>query len=78
MLKRADMVDLWNEMHCRHAYNHKRNSIMADFCETWMLKAKETYYKVGEPIMNDEAYDMLERNLMILRPDSKILQKVGY
>lgn len=53
------------------------NNIMANYCENLIVRAKEAYYKTQDPIMSDLAYDRIERNLKILRPDSKMLEKVG-
>lgn len=77
-------LDEWNRIHCSIvAENPKpsaeeRNSRMADYCEKMILKAKETYYNnPDEMIMEDFTYDWFEDRLKILRPNSKILEKVG-
>lgn len=55
-----------------------RNNKMADYCEKMIVKAKEMYYNAGDIIMSDEQYDKFEEYLKLLRPDSKILEMVGY
>ena len=54
-----------------------RNSKMADYCEEIILAAKEPYYNSGDPIMSDNAFDRFENYLKSLRPNSKLLEKVG-
>lgn len=54
----------------------ERNTKMADYAEELILRAKEHYYS-GDDIMSDNAFDKLERNLKLLRPDSPVLEKVG-
>lgn len=54
-----------------------RNNKMADYIEEIIVKAKNTYY-AGEPIMSDQYYDKLENILRLLRPDSKMLEKIGH
>jgi len=49
---------------------------MVDYCEELIIVAKEAYYS-GEEIMDDNTFDRLERCLKTLRPDSKVLEKVG-
>ncbi len=74
----------WNEQHCALVATARdlelpssfRNEKMADYCESVILKAKEAYYD-GTPIMTDVWYDKIEDNLRILRPNSKMLEKVG-
>ncbi len=82
------MNEEWNEQHCKYVQINRdngritheaasfRNNRMADYCESVILKAKEAYYD-GTPIMTDVWYDKIEDNLRILRPNSKMLEKVG-
>ncbi len=53
-----------------------RNNKMADYCEELLFKANKAY-RSGQPIMSDRYYDSIEGVLKDLRPDSKILIKVG-
>ena len=41
------------------------------------MKAKKYYY-TGNPIMSDVTFDRFETRLEILRPGSKVLEKVGF
>jgi NAD-dependent DNA ligase len=50
---------------------------MADFCESQIILAKKAYYDTESPIMEDIVYDKFEDYLKIIRPDSKVLEKVG-
>jgi len=71
---------IWNDMHIKLINKHtpsKRNDLMADYCETMILKAKDAYYNTGTVIMSDRQYDDFEDKLRILRPTSKVLDKVG-
>ncbi len=69
-------TDEWNRMHIISV--RLRNDFFADYCEEVLNKAKEHYYKTGSTIMSDARYDSFEENLKLLRPDSKVLQQVGY
>ena len=59
-----------------HLVGH-RNEKMADWLEKILNSAKTSYY-TGEALMSDYQYDKFENYLKKLRPDSKILEKVGY
>ena len=84
-----DYLDDWNNLHCKCVKeNNKvgrngkesadyRNGVMADYCEEMILKGKEAYYGTGNIIMTDQQYDKFENILKLLRPNSKILEKVG-
>ena len=79
MKSRKDLVDDWNELHCQIVNSpnkDKRNELMANWLEKTILEAKKAYYE-GEPIMDDEAFDMLENDLKTLRPESEVLKQVG-
>ena len=79
----------WNALHCECVVENElagrkgresadyRNNRMADYCEEQIVKAKEAYYNTSEVIMTDQMYDKLEDWLRLLRPTSKILEKVG-
>ena len=79
----------WNDLHCKLVAENNtsgrtgvasaayRNNAMADYCERMILEGKEVYYNSGENIMSDLQYDRFEDRLRVLRPDSKILEKVG-
>lgn len=66
----------WNRLHVISI--HLRNEFFADYCEEIILKAKKSYYDTGKTIMSDEKYDGVERKLKLLRPKSKVLEKVGH
>jgi len=68
----------WNDLFTKNVHNDSPhvNEVMADYCEKLLLKAKARYYK-GLPIMEDNVYDNIEDKLKILRPNSKVLEKVG-
>lgn len=53
------------------------NGKMADYCEEIMVEAQKAYHVIGEPTMHDDWYNSLEMRLKSLRPESKILEKVG-
>lgn len=84
-----EYTDEWNEKHFQcvsdgrsnnlspAAHAEYRNNIMADHCEDMIVLAKKAYYDSDNPIMEDSQYDKFEDYLRILRPDSKVLQKVG-
>lgn len=73
----SDVKDDFHRYWPREKMVGHRNSKMADYCEKMIIKAKETYYNTGESIMSDQIYDSLERKLKILKPESKVLEKVG-
>jgi hypothetical protein len=79
MKTRKDLVDEWNDLHIKYTKFGPigRNGRMIEFCEKYILEAKEAYYNTESPIMEDEAFDMLESSLKTLRPNSKVLEKVG-
>lgn len=71
--------DDWNVLHIKYikiGVNY-RNEKMADYCEQIILKAKDSYYNTGQRIMDDHTFDRHEAWLKLLRPDSRILLKVG-
>ena len=74
-----EWLEDWVKLHQKYTVEGSdiRNNKMADYCEEKILEAKEAYYDSGETIMSDKYYDRLEDNLKILRPDSKVLEKVG-
>lgn len=76
----AEYLKEWNELHRKYTKlgSETRNSKMADYCEEMIMEAKKHYYGSGNTIMEDSTYDRLENCLKVLRPDSKILDKVGY
>lgn len=89
MRKYIDYIDDWQDLYqkcvaennkngreCQEAADYS-NSVMADFCEDLILQAKKAYYDTGEPIMDDLTFDNFENRLKLLRPNSKILEKVG-
>lgn len=45
--------------------------------EQKIIRAKQAYYLGGNPVMSDEAYDLLEAELGKICPDSPILKMVG-
>ena len=59
-----------------HLAGH-RNKKMANWLEEILNEAKTKYY-TGVEIMSDRQYDKFENYLKLLKPDSKILEKVGY
>lgn len=48
-----------------------------EILESTILKARPAYY-AGAPIMTDQEFDSLERELEQLKPDSPVLHSVGY
>lgn len=81
MWKKADLVDKWNRRDIEMLKTMgglERNEAMADWLESLIMEAKRMYYTTGNPIMDDESYDDCEDKLRILRPNSPILDKVGY
>ena len=56
--------------------NH-RNNKMADYCEEMIVKAKDAYYNTDSPIMDANRYAPFQGMLKLLRPNSKVLVKVG-
>ena len=54
-----------------------RNEKMADWLEDTLNNAKSKYYS-SVAIMSDFQFDRFEMYLRSLRPNSKILKKVGY
>ena len=74
----SEWLKEWNKLHQEYTKKGSefRNNKMADYCEEMILKAKPAYYE-GEPIMEDSWFDRLETSLRSLRPDSKVLEKVG-
>lgn len=79
MITIKEFYDIWNELHCRFIKQgaKSRNSQCANWCEEQIILAKKAYYETGNPIMEDNVYDKIESYLTILRPCSKILEKVG-
>lgn len=80
MKSRDDIIDEWNILHIKLVNSDReeyRNEDMADWCEKYILQAKQAYYNTDSPIIDDEAFDMLERSLRTLRPDSNVLKQVG-
>ena len=73
------LYEEWNKLHIEYTKlgYEKRNSLMADYCEELISKAKEVYYNSNEVIMSDNFFDRTERALRSLRPESKLLEKVG-
>ena len=76
-------IDEWNQLHIQYVKEERENKIdnyrndkMADYCEEIIIKAKKAYYD-GNPIMTDSKFDRFEEYLKLLRPNSKILEKVG-
>ena len=53
------------------------NEGLYTYCEELIMEAKEKYY-LGVAMMSDTCYDRLEDLLRRYRPDSKVLQQVGY
>ena len=78
MKDHQEIIIEWNKMFCSVVLTDTdTNTFMADYCERSILAAKEAYYE-GSPIMLDTSYDWFEDRLRRLRPDSKIMEKVGW
>ena len=59
-------------------FNDYLNSGMADVLEKLIIEAKKFYYTTGNPLMSDQEYDKTEELLRNIKPESSVLQKVGY
>ncbi len=80
MKTNEEWVKEWNDFHTKYIKEGSdiRNTKMADYCEKVIEEAKKIYYTTNKSIMTDNMYDRFEDSLRILRPDSKILKKVGH
>ena len=78
-------TDIWNKKHCYYTVNSMfhtkngsdyRNTMMGIWLE-YILGQAKCYYYMGKPMMTDTQYDKFESFLKKLKPDSKLLTKVG-
>lgn len=74
-LDHKDWIDEWNRIYTEFCRYH--NEWNADYLEIMMAKASKAYYETGDVIMDDQTYDWMENRLRHLRPQSKMLTKVG-
>ena len=74
------LEDLWNPQSAKLVaagiVNEAWNEAMADWCEEMILEAKDKYYR-GIVFIHDDVFNKIEARLELLRPTSKILEKVG-
>lgn len=79
MLTIKDFYPIWNALHQEHTVKgaDARNEAMSLWLEDTIIEAKKAYYETGENLMEDRVYDKLEEYLKLLKPDSKVLEKVG-
>lgn len=59
-------------------FNEKIAEFQSKMLEQLIIKAKDYYYRIGEPMMDDQVYDKAEEVLRAIKPDSEVFNMVGY